>query len=450
MGDLALPYIMPRITDPVRELRKYANFLSALRRRRLRSERVHHTPVDATVDLTTTCQLHCPYCVVGNGTMRRQVSLMRPDLYHDILGIIGPNAFIIWYFSTGEPLLHKHFAELLAYSKHHEVFSVISTNLSLPLSDERIDGLLSCGLGMISVSLDGASAESYSRYRKGGCFDLVIENLSRLIQRRAVLGLEHPLIEWRCLRFRHNQDEEPEVRRLALELNTDLLEFYPGSAPASAPEGTVQTATKPVGGSPIDGPALVRGLKRRDSDLHRLLADRPPQFGMPALRPAESRCDWLYLGTMVYPDASVGPCCVSNDRADDFTELSFPTTSFETAWNSEPFLRSRDMFVTGKPAGTICDRCPLPAAQTYQFIQKIRAIVRNAPPWVLKVLSVAPGDFFVDLDDALMPQEAGMLRSGAALRALPALADPQPEIAADLAGYCPDSPDIRHLIQLVR
>jgi 2-iminoacetate synthase ThiH len=71
MSDLALPYVLPRVRNPELELTKYSNLLRALQARRSRASRVSALPIDLTIDLTTACQLRCPYCAVGNGTITR-------------------------------------------------------------------------------------------------------------------------------------------------------------------------------------------------------------------------------------------------------------------------------------------------------------------------------------------------------------------------------------------
>jgi MoaA/NifB/PqqE/SkfB family radical SAM enzyme len=412
VGDLALPEILPPVADERLSTRKFANLLVALRARRRRSASVHHRPFDATIDLTTTCQLKCPYCSVGNGTMERPVTLMREESYRRLLGDLGQDLFVVWYFSTGEPLLHKDLARLLATSKHLRIFSVISTNLSVPLSDDRLDALLGCGLGMISASIDGATEESYRRYRVGGKFGLVIDNVRRLVRRKRELGLDLPFVEWRFLRFFHNQHEEEDARRMARELGVDLLEFFPGSAPPDASEDQVRLATAPLVGPAISGPALERAARTPRGSLDDFL--RSGRSAPPRTSPAQpvDKCDWHYLGAMVYPNGSVGPCCVSIDQRDDFTTLA-EHSDFVAAWNSHRFARARESFVSGGRSDTVCDRCPLPAAQTYQFVQKLRAVLRVAPDWVLKVLDAAPGEFFSDADAELMPHEVGNLASGA-------------------------------------
>ena len=271
MSDLALPFIMPPIADRRLEARKFANLLAALRARRRRSRSIKHRPFDTTIDLITTCQLKCPYCSTGNGTLERPVGLMRPALYNRLMSELGEDAFIIWYFSTGEPLLHKQLTSLLGSSKHLGIFSGISTNLSVPLGDKRLDDLLHCGLGMISVSLDGATPDTYQQYRVGGKFELVIDNIRRLVQRKRERGLDFPLLQWRFLRFRHNQHEEDAARRMAMSLGVDLLEFFPGVAPADAKENEVQSATSPLQGPAIWGPALKNAALAKRGTLDSFL-----------------------------------------------------------------------------------------------------------------------------------------------------------------------------------
>jgi MoaA/NifB/PqqE/SkfB family radical SAM enzyme len=410
MGDTALPYILPKISDPRLETIKFFNLLSALYVRRNKASQVAHGPIDATIDLTTTCQLKCPYCAVGNGTMERPVALMKPERYRHILSSIGDEVFIIWYFSTGEPLLHKQFANIISTSKHQEIFSAISTNLSLPLSDQRIDDLIRSGLGMISVSVDGATEQTYSRYRIGGKFDLVLENIGRLVRRKRELGLEFPLIEWRFLRFRHNQHEENLAREMAKSLGVDLIEFFSGYAPTTAGNDQVQLANVPLKGAPVEGPALTKALSGQRGLLDQILADDPLVFGLPEAKTDERKCDWLYFGTMIYPDGAVGPCCVANDKQDDFCNLDEHST-FSDAWNAPNFTKARDLFALNKRSHTVCDRCPMPGAQTYQFGQKLRAMLRIAPPWVLKILDSAPEKFFFEIDRLLMPGEVGTIFS---------------------------------------
>ncbi|WP_353118377.1 radical SAM/SPASM domain-containing protein [Nitratidesulfovibrio sp.] len=479
MGDLALPHILPRVRDPRRETRKYANFLLALRARRAGAAQVTHHPFDLTVDCATLCQLHCPYCAVGNGTIRRKPSLMDAALHERLAADVAPDLFLAWYFSAGEPLLHPRLHEHLARTAGEEAFTVVSTNLSVPLTPARQEALLRSGLGMLSASVDGASAATYAQYRRGGDFALVMDNLAALARRKREMGLQFPLLEWRFLLFAHNQHEVDAARAMAEDMGLDLLEFFPGYAlpPGDPGEQGVHPMTAPMPERPISGPAYEAGLARRETLVQRLVADGMPPAPTPVDTAAGTgtdpvggvertggidgkgsthrRCDWLYYSGMIYPDGAFGPCCVATDADDDFTRLD-AHPDFSAAWNAPAFLRSRAAFAacggdtrdgapdggsknpsgTGGTAGTVCDRCPLPVAQELQFVQKVRAILRNAPDWVVRILAAAPDAFFLPADQRRLPVELAALHRPEA-RALPADPDALARLRA-LAAIHPD------------
>jgi len=476
VGDLALPHILPRVRDARREARKYANFLLVLRSRRAGVARVAHHPFDLTVDCATLCQLHCPYCAVGNATIRRKPSLMDAALHERLAADVAPDLFLAWYFSAGEPLLHPRLHEHLARTAGEEAFTVVSTNLSVPLTPARQEALLRSGLGMLSASVDGASAATYAQYRRGGDFGLVMDNLAALARRKREMGLQFPLLEWRFLLFAHNQHEVDAARAMATDMGLDLLEFFPGYAlpPGDPGEQGVHPMTIPMPGQPISGPAYEAGLARRETLVQRLVADGMPPAPAPvdtAVDTAEEtaegsgaegrggkggtrrRCDWLYYSGMIYPDGAFGPCCVATDADDDFTRLD-AHPDFGAAWNAPAFLRSRAAFAagdagngakdragenlsgTGGSAGTVCDRCPLPVAQELQFVQKVRGILRNAPDWVVRILAAAPGEFFLPADQRRLPVELAALHQPEA-RALP----PDPDALVRLRALAASHPD---------
>lgn len=407
MSDLALPYVAPPITNPDLEFRKYTNFLKSLQNRKQRSTHVSANPIDLTIDLTSACQLKCPYCSTGNGTISRVKSVMKDNLYHKLLNNVGPDCFLIWYFSNGEPLLHKRFGELVGTTKHHEVFSVISTNLSLDLSDSYLHQLITSGLGIISASIDGATEETYKQYRRGGDFNLVMKNLRRLVELKREMGLTYPLIEWRFLRFAHNEHEEEAARALAADVGVDLLEFWGGITP---PIGDIDAdgvfgTQKHLRGSIVSGPGLDMLAARQSQS--RILARLIPAIevgGHGDQATFTAKCDWLYFSGMLHPTGRVGPCCVSNDEEDDFVEDFDQFDTYEELFNNAKYKASREMFTSGKPSGTICQRCPNPSAQHYQFRMKLRAILRNAPEWAVGLLASDPASYFLPEDAVLVPE----------------------------------------------
>lgn len=406
MSDQAVAWVLPKIVHPELEYQKYFNLLMALRARRQKAKMVCSMPFEATIDLSTACQLSCPYCSTGNGTIDRPASVMKTPLHRHLIDTFGTELFLTWYFSTGEPLLNKFFNEVIAMTKGYEIFSVISTNLSVRLKDQQIDELLTGGLGMISASIDGATEETYRQYRRGGQFHLVMNNLRRLIDRKKELGFEYPLIEWRFLLFRHNQDETEEARRLANEIGVDTLEFFRGNAVIDPSEGPVLSTNKTLIGESLTGPAVDRARARRDTRLRRMFGGNTRNdSGEPPNAVRGHKCDWLYFGGMLYPSGAVGPCCVAENKADDFGKIDVASSRFVDIWNNENYRSARSLFTGQSQRDTICSRCPLPSSQDYQFRNGLRGALLNAPDWVLKLLGANLELFFYEVDHWLMKPE---------------------------------------------
>ncbi len=90
-----------------------------------------------------------------------------------------------------------------------DIYTKVDTNLSLRLTDDKLKDLLMSGLSEIAASIDGFSQQTYERYRRGGRFELVLENLTRLAALRDRLGLDTK-ISWNFLVFNFNEHEVPD------------------------------------------------------------------------------------------------------------------------------------------------------------------------------------------------------------------------------------------------
>lgn len=69
--------------------------------------------------------------------------------------------------------------------------------------------LIKSGVDCIFVSLDGASRETYTKYRVNGNFELVLKNVARLVEIRNKLKMRRPKIIWKFIIFDHNRSEMP-------------------------------------------------------------------------------------------------------------------------------------------------------------------------------------------------------------------------------------------------
>ncbi|KGF72920.1 hypothetical protein DO97_04285 [Neosynechococcus sphagnicola sy1] len=406
MVSLSIANVLPAIRNQDLEFRKYANLLGVLISRRERWNVVPGKPLDITVDLTTFCNLRCPYCVTGRGELERPTGILRVEGNENILNFCGFELFMCSYFSNGEPLLNKHLPELMTMASEKEVFTVISTNLSVPVGTKRLEALVDSGLNVVVASIDGTCETTYKKYRVGGDFNLVLDNLRTLVEIKKQRNREFPIIEWRFLVFEHNQHEMPEVLRKAEEIGVDLVEFFPGNAPPDPPPGSVRRNTLEKVPFATYGSYLVKSKARTDTLLRRRLLGQQESEGKLDFPSIQQKCDWLYFGGMYYPEGNVGPCCVVGNTETDFGSFS-KEGGYEQIWNGDIYQSARQLFKTRdiSSPSTVCHSCPMPSAQDQMFKNSLRAYLLNAPEWFLAIVSADPDRFFHPHDPLLLPRE---------------------------------------------
>lgn len=387
MAASALPYLLPEIRDTELQIKKYINFLICMMSRRQGNTVLSSKPLDLTINPSTACQLACPYCATGNGSMQRPSTNLSPALHDTMVGGLLDELFVIRYFGTGESLLNKNFSRLLETIKGKEIFTFITTNLSFPLTDNQVDRLLMSGLNILAASIDGIEQDSYAKHRIGGDYELVINNMRRLIARKKELGLQYPFIEWRYLVFQHNIHEIESVRNFAQELGVDLLEFERGAAKAPGVgrgDGSLSEVAfseyNEIVPPTLSGPAIDAAIADKNTPLCQLLRDSTIQNTLPPAEYRFKKCDWHYFSSYFYPDGSVGPCSIDMHCGDEFGKIT-QHTHFNDIWNNEKYTDARAFLSEGKKTQSFCESCVFRVGMDQCFNSEIRGILWNSPDW---------------------------------------------------------------------
>ena len=329
-------------------LRRLFNLLLVETEFRLRRTRIRGKPYVLVVDPTNVCNLRCPLCPTGLHTRGRKGMMMPWETFTGIIDELAPTAFKVNLFNWGESLLNKHIFEMIAYANRKGLGTTMSTNLSVDLSDEQIDGLLNSGLEFLFFSVDGTTQEVYGHYRRMGKLDLVLNNMRRLVKRRAELGRNLPVLEWQFIPMKHNEHQVDDARRLSEEIGCDRFRCIPVGVPFdSANPRELKKEWFPVtvsGGMVGDGENISSNEQ------------------------AKSACYFLYRYLIVNPDSRTSPCCVVYGERSDFGDLS-SVKNFAGLWNNEKYRSGRAQYTRGGnvEVPTICDGCDLFAKRTPGF-----------------------------------------------------------------------------------
>ena len=291
--------------------------------------RLWSRPTKLTVEATNICNLECPACFTGAGDLGRPRSHLSLDLYRQVLAELGPYLLEVEFYNWGEPLLAKHIFPMIEEASAAGAHTTVSTNFSFPFDAGRAERLVSSGLSVLGVSIDGARQETYEQYRRRGKLEKVLENCRTVRDAKRRLGSATPRLVWEFHVFSHNTEDIEEARALARELEMDIA---------------------------VDKGWVV-GSEWDTEGKFRYYADPTPH-----------RCPFLWTQAVINNDGGVAPCCGTFFHEDDMgalpAERGAPgARSFREIWNNPKFRASRRFFRsrTGSPdeQQLACYECPI-------------------------------------------------------------------------------------------
>jgi radical SAM protein with 4Fe4S-binding SPASM domain len=271
-------------------------------------------PLTLAIESTAKCNLFCPMCPRENIYFPPKDMDLR--LFRKIIDEGKEFLEFAVPYGVGEPLLNPEIYDMIAYCKSQGVPSGISTNATV-LTEEAGRRLIEAGLDYIILAFDGATRETYEKYRKGADFDKVRENILGFLEVKKKLHSRIFCI-LQMVRLAENRHEVPELIRMWR----------------------------------IEG---IDGIRIKKDEVHNEGSAIPGDNE--ARPPMRHPCYLLWRGPMyVHYDGTAYPCCyiypeepVGNLRTSTLTEI----------WNSEKMTRLREAHVRGDLSDyKACQNCP--------------------------------------------------------------------------------------------
>lgn len=290
------------------------------------------TPYVVQIFPVYSCNFKCGYCIFsvepsGRGFISDQ-KLMSFDLYRkcvDDMTCFPEKIKVLRFVGIGEPLLHKHITEMVAYTVERNIAQTVEivTNGVL-LNPPKVDSLISAGLGRLVISVQGTSQEKYRDVAGVKVdFDKFMTNLAYLYEHRANTHVYIKIIDTAL-------DGEDDRRR--------FFELFGGLCDSIAVENTV-----PIHKA-IDFSQILSG---KSVEL--------TQFGLP-LQPI-SICPQPFFHLQINPDGKVVPC-YSWDYPAILGDCNLD--SVYDIWNGEAFRAFRRAMLDGLDrASDVCTDCSI-------------------------------------------------------------------------------------------
>jgi MoaA/NifB/PqqE/SkfB family radical SAM enzyme len=165
----------------MKRLRKLGEYMRVLWDVLFLPLRAHGMPRHVQLDITTRCNLNCAMCyskkVMQPTEKNKALDFERFRKFFDEVRPLSINLA-----ASGEPLLNEDFFAITRYAAERGCQVIISTNLTVPDAG-MIDRIVDSGLGIMKISIDGATKEVYERVR-GPHFDRLYANLEHLKKAR--------------------------------------------------------------------------------------------------------------------------------------------------------------------------------------------------------------------------------------------------------------------------
>ena len=350
------PFLKNIFTNKTYVTKKIFNLILNQFEKKLKRSHLFSYPYYLVIDPTNICNLKCPLCPTWQDVEARPKGKMDMQTFRNILDEAGQYLLAVNLCNWGEPLLTPDLPDMVRHAKKYNIVVGLSTNLNY-LPDRTARELIASEVDIIVVSLDGATQESYARYRKGGNFSTVLGNIEKLNSYRQN-NKKFPLLIWQFLVNKYNEQEIEMAREMSQKIG---LQFFVSPMRTSM------------------GKELLFPLHERVKEMKDWLPLNPAynkyadDIG-PDTKTSQTICKWLWNSMVVNWDGSISPCCGVFEKVWDFQacyDNSAKALTLHQAWNSRRYQLARRLVAAymrrskrlhllmqqSEKEGLICSKC---------------------------------------------------------------------------------------------
>lgn len=180
-------------------------------------------PTAIRLEASTHCQLRCPSCpttaraidaALGKGFLR----------FSDFRDLVDrhPRLRTVWLSNYGEVLLNPELIQILEHAHGRGVKVKLGPVNLNRASAEVLEAIVRTGVRSLTASIDGATPETYVRYRVRGDLEAVLSNLRTLVRLKEQYSTPRPHMTWQMIVFGHNEQEIAQARRMAEAMGMDF------------------------------------------------------------------------------------------------------------------------------------------------------------------------------------------------------------------------------------
>ncbi|HKR65771.1 MAG TPA: radical SAM protein [Thermoanaerobaculia bacterium] len=366
------------------DARRWRNVTQARLAHRAGSPRHAGSPIQAFVEVSARCNVRCTMCAIHYDPRYDNASGRPPYLTPDLFARLRPlfsTLLRAYLFGLGEPLLNPHLTDYIRELASCGVDVAFTTNGTL-IDDAKANALARAGVRHVTVSLDGARAETYEAIRVGARFERVLRGIRALV----ASGVR---VSFSFVAMRSNVEDIPRLVDLCANEGATGVHVEPLLSQVAGTALDDHYRREHLG---LVDPDHVRALiaeaksiaeKRGVAFGSRLTAVRD-QFdyveSVATLSNATRSCSEPWSTIWVTVAGEVRTCCLN-----DTTFGSIVDEPFESIWNGAAYRAFREQHARGDaPSG--CANCMrngrVIASEFFDVVEPVtfRPLFESLPP----------------------------------------------------------------------
>lgn len=181
----------------------------------------------AKIDASTRCQLKCPTCPTSEKKNKEGIIGWGNLEFGNFKKFLDENPGVntIELSNWGEIFLNPGIEDIFRYAYLKGVRTMVGNGVNLNRAKKEVlECLVKYECQLVNVSIDGATNEIYQKYRRGGNFETVLENIKLINQFKKKYKSVFPILVWQFVVMGHNENQLLPAKKMAKELQ---MIFFP-------------------------------------------------------------------------------------------------------------------------------------------------------------------------------------------------------------------------------
>jgi pyruvate-formate lyase-activating enzyme len=274
-------------------------------------------PRSVQMEVTTRCNLSCPYCSHRELDDKRDLPLGRFQEMTERIDFSRVDN--VDFTGLGEPAMHRDLPamvrEVLRRGRPTHVRVVTNGTVMIP---KRYEPLCEAGVTSIAFSIDSLDPEAFARSRVGARLDQVLQNLESLVAFRDRRGLTAPRIKIKAVLIDDPWNEAERLLAYSARLGIEMPHFSCLDARSEAAvlyeQPWLRSDWAETGGGDLMSWAEARwrelgGAPVETAPAEPTPADRAAGFHHPLLLPSADLCRWAVDAAFVAWGGGCLSCC---------------------------------------------------------------------------------------------------------------------------------------------